>query len=244
MMSSSGIFRDFSFGAVVLRLLLAMAAAGTIGFDRSIKKRAAGLRTYMLIGVGAAMTVLISLYEYEMQITLWAPAVEAVGLKYDVSRFAAQVLSGIGFLGAGTIITVAHQQKAGLTTAAGLFATACMGMAAGAGFYECVIIALLMIFVVVAYMQPLEVGYKRRLRNIMICVELEDIENLSTVTDLITGRQVQVFDIDIEQAEREKKKIPTAIYTLRLPRSNTSHSEILSSIAELSCVVSVQELIA
>ena len=203
---------EFTIITVLVRLLLAVASAGVIGMDRSYKKREAGLHTYMLISLGAAMTIMIGIYEYEMLLTQWADAVAVVGMKYDVSRFGAQVLSGIGFLGAGTIITVAHQQKSGLTTATGLFATACMGMAAGAGYVECVAIAFVLIFVVV---------------------------------ETINSCGAQIFDIEVERAaSKSEKKLASAIFTLQLAKSNPSHSDMLSTIAELPCVESVQELIA
>ena len=239
------LLHEFTLTTVLVRLLLAVASAGAIGMDRSYKKREAGLHTYMLISLGAAMTIMIGIYEYEMLLTQWADAVQIVGMKYDVSRFGAQVLSGIGFLGAGTIITVAHQQKAGLTTATGLFATACMGMAAGAGYVECVAIAFVLIFVVVAMMQPLETGFKRRLRNITMCVEYRSVEDLAVVTEAINRCGAQIFDIEVERAASKSEKKPaSAIFTIQLAKSNPSHSDMLSTIAELPCVESVQELIA
>ena len=93
------LLHEFTLTTVLVRLLLAVASAGVIGMDRSYKKREAGLHTYMLISLGAAMTIMIGIYEYEMLMTQWADAVQIVGMKYDVSRFGAQVLSGIGFLG-------------------------------------------------------------------------------------------------------------------------------------------------
>ena len=120
-----GSLRDLNVLSVCVRLLLAMAFGGTIGFERGIRQRAAGLRTHMLLCVGAASTMLVSQYIY---------ASYGVG---DPARLSAQVISGIGFLGAGTIIVTRRNQIKGLTTAATLWATACMGLAVGVGFYEC-----------------------------------------------------------------------------------------------------------
>ena len=110
-----GSLRDLNVLSVCVRLLLAMAVGGTIGFERGIRQRAAGLRTHMLLCVGAASTMLVSQYIY---------ASYGVG---DPARLSAQVISGIGFLGAGTIIVTRRNQIKGLTTAATLWATACMG---------------------------------------------------------------------------------------------------------------------
>ena len=111
-----GSLRDLNVLSVCVRLLLAMAFGGTIGFERGIRQRAAGLRTHMLLCVGAASTMLVSQYIY---------ASYGVG---DPARLSAQVISGIGFLGAGTIIVTGKQEVKGLTTAAGLWAAAIVGL--------------------------------------------------------------------------------------------------------------------
>ena len=128
--------RSFSFISILIRLLLAMTAGAVIGFGRTRRQRPAGLRTYMLTAIGACLAMLLVIYEYTMLTGPWSPAVESVGMKFDASRYAAQVISGIGFLGAGTIVAAAHQQVSGLSTATGLFAIACIGLAAGAGYIE------------------------------------------------------------------------------------------------------------
>ena len=111
--------RDFTFGSMVLRLVLALACGGVLGYGRSQQERPAGLRTYMLVCLGAASAVMISLYLNEMLHGLWAETTAEVGSKFDAARMAAQTVTGIGFLGAGIIIKVSHQQVSGLTTATG-----------------------------------------------------------------------------------------------------------------------------
>ena len=154
--------REFHFLSAVFRLLLALAAGAAIGYGRSRKHRSAGMRTYMLVSMGAALTILISLYESEMLNGAWAGAQAFAALKFDGSRFSAQVINGVGFLAAGTIVGAAHQQVAGLTTAIGLFTSACLGIAAGAGFYECVIPAVPLMIFALESMGPMELRYKRK----------------------------------------------------------------------------------
>ena len=132
--------KEFNFLSVLVRLILAIACGAVVGIGRSKKKQNAGLRTYVLTAIGAAMSMLLACYEYEMMTGQWAPFVEIVGMKFDASRYSAQVVSGIGFLAAGTILSSGHQQVTGLTTAAGLFCSACMGFACGAGMYDCVLL--------------------------------------------------------------------------------------------------------
>ena len=238
------ILTEFGLVSMIVRLTLAAAAGGIIGYGRSKRKQNAGLRTYMLTSIGAALTIMISLYEYQMLLGQWADVVEIVGMKFDGSRIAAAVISGIGFLAAGTILSADHQQTTGLTTAAGLFASVCMGICAGAGFYECVIISLIMLVLVLDVMAPLEIRYKRRIRNITIYVEFEDIDDIGLITDIIKKRNATVYDIEVERTVKEGDKLPSALFTLRLGKEHPSHSGMLSSIAELDCVNAILEIFA
>ena len=236
--------RDFTFTTVILRLLLAFLCGTVIGYGRTRKHRSAGLRTFILTSIGAALTVLLATYEYKMLCGPWADVVQEVGLKFDGSRYSSQVISGIGFLAAGTIISIGHQQVSGLSTAAGLFASVCMGMAAGAGFYECVIVVLVILVIVLDVMWPLEPAFKRRLRNITIFVEFNALEDLNAISDRVRSRNATIYDIEIERSKREKDKYPCAILILKMSREKPSHSGMLSSIAELDCVRTIHELIS
>lgn len=236
--------REFNAVSVVVRLLLAVLAGGALGYGRSQKRRNAGLRTYMLVSIGAALTLMISAFEEEMLFGQWAWLTDVVDVKFDGTRYAAQVISGIGFLAAGTIIGTDHQQVTGLTSAIGLFAAAALGIAAGAGFYECVLIGLVLIVVTMEYMKSMEVSFKRKLRNITCYVEFRSIDDVSTITETVKNLGAQIFDIDIERTEQEGDHPPAAILMLKLSREQSSHSAMLSSIAELECVDAVRELIS
>ena len=236
--------KEFSIFSVALRLALAMAAGGVIGYGRSRKSRAAGFRTYMLISIGAALTVLMGLYEAEMFRGMWAPVVSAVGSKLDVSRYAAQVMSGLGFLGAGTILKDSNQQVSGLTTAIGLFASAAMGMAAGAGIYVGVIFVLVMIIVSIDMLYDVEKGFKRHMRQFTVHVEFEAMEDIDAVAEVLRSAEAQVFEIDVEHTKKKDDSWPAAIFNVKLAKKRASHSEMLTSIAELPCVHAVQELIS
>lgn len=119
--------------SVIARLSLAALFGGLLGLERERKNRPAGLRTYLIVCVGAALTVLLSEYEQWMLSTHWAAAAGSA-VQIDISRLGAQVINGIGFLGAGTILVSSRKKVRGLTTAAGLWASACMGLAVGAGY--------------------------------------------------------------------------------------------------------------
>lgn len=236
--------KDFHLLTVLVRIGMAALCGGFIGWERSKKRRAAGLRTYILTSVGACLTVLLSMYEYRMLTGQWASVVEIVGLKYDASRYLASVIGGIGFLGAGTILSTEHQQVSGLSSATGLFATAIMGLAAGEGFYEAVVAMVIALYIALHFMYPLETAFKRRVRNITLYVEFDSLEDLSAITDTVRKQHAQIFDIDIERNKKKGDSLPSAVLDLKLGKGHTSHSEMLSSIAELECVYSIRELIS
>lgn len=190
------------------------------------------------------MTVLLATYEYQMLCGPWAEVVKEVGMKFDGSRYSAQVISGIGFLAAGTILSIGHQQVSGLSTASGLFASVCMGMAAGAGFYECVIVVLFILIIVLDVLWPLEPAFKRRLRNITLFVEFNALEDLNDITDTVRSRNGVIYDIEIERSKKEKNNYPCAVMVVKMSREKPSHSGMLSSIAELDCVRTIHELIS
>ena len=235
---------EFNMVSAVIRLVLAMICGAVVGYGRTKKARAAGIRTYMLVSIGSAMATLIALYEQEMINTSWSAVAGAAGAKMDVARIIAQIVVGIGFLGAGTIIKASHQEVKGLTTATGLFAAMCMGMAAGIGFYEIVIIALVIVELFLNAFSSIEGEFKRKLRNITLNVEFTSVEDISKISDVIVSKDAQIFDIDIERMEPDKDKMPNAIFIVKLGKKSHSHSAMLTSVAELPCVYSVQELIS
>ena len=239
-----GNLREFNFLSVLLRLTLAMLCGAVIGWGRTKKKRTAGFRTFMITSIGAALTVLLSLYEYEMLKGSWSFIVDEIGLKFDGSRFGAQVISGIGFLAAGSIVAVEHKQVEGLTTATGLFCSVCMGLACGAGFYECVFAALIMIFIALEALEPLEVLFKRRRRNITFYVEFDHMESLQNIIQILKERDSSIYNIDVERMHRNGDKYPAAVFSVRLAKDHASHSEILSTIAEKPYVFCIEELIS
>ena len=127
--------RDVTLASVTVRMLLAVLCGGIIGLERAYKRRPAGFRTHILICLGAAITTLTSQYLY-------------LNLHYftDMARLGAQVVAGIGFIGAGTIVVTRQQRVKGLTTAAGLWASAIIGLAIGGGFYEGALLATVLVF--------------------------------------------------------------------------------------------------
>ena len=170
--------RELNLWSMMLRVFLAMLMGGVIGLDREKKGRPAGFRTYMLVSMGAAATAVLSQYLDLMLSTLWAEDFAAVGNMTDVVRLSAQVISGVGFIGTGTIMVTARHEVKGLTTASCLWASACMGLAIGAGFYECMVIGFILILLSIRVLPRLERWIVERARNMNIFVETDSAEEI------------------------------------------------------------------
>jgi putative Mg2+ transporter-C (MgtC) family protein len=233
--------REMNIWSVMLRLLLAMAFGGMIGLERGRKRRAAGMRTYMLVCMGATLTVLLSLYEYAMVTGPWAGLAAEIGIRTDVSRFGAQVINGIGFLAAGTIIVTGRQEVKGMTTAAALWASACMGLAIGAGFYECVALSFLLIFLSIRLLPMVENYMVENAKNMNIYVEFQSLDDVGAIINRIKSQDVQIYEVDIDHGREERSRNPSAVFSIRLHRKQI-HAQVLASISELDTVLTIDEI--
>ena len=239
MISSLDWLRELNTVSVLLRLLLAMMLGGLIGLERGFKGRPAGFRTYLLVSLGAALTMILSQYNYVMMGTVWRDLALETGVRTDVSRFGAQVISGIGFLGAGTIIVTGHQQVKGLTTAAGLWASACMGLAVGAGFYECVFLCFALIFMSMRILPTIETLIIEHTRNMNIYVEFRSLDDIGAILTKLKSYQTQIYNVEIERGGEHQH--PSATLSLRLP-ARKLHEDILAGVSEIEGVYSIEEL--
>ena len=232
--------REMNVISILLRLVLAMLFGGFIGLERERKRRPAGFRTYMLVCLGAALTMLLSQYESFMVTTAWRETAAEIGLRTDVSRFGAQVINGIGFLGAGTIIVTGKQEVKG-PTAAGLWASACMGLAIGAGFYECVLLGFVLIFLTNRLLPFVEEAIIENARNMNIYVEFQTLDDLGDIIGRIKSQGVQIYEIDLDRGREERSKNPSAVFSIRLP-SRHLHVRVLAAISELESVYAIDEI--
>ena len=226
---------------MLARVGVAVLCGGLIGIDRGRKRRPAGFRTYMLVCVGSAMTMILGTYLQYMVVNVWSPELGTALTNTDVSRFGAQVINGIGFLGAGTIIVTGRQQVKGMTTAAGLWASACMGLCIGAGFYLASLICCVCIIMTIVIFSRFERFILSRSRNVNIYVEFEDLDDLPRVIESIKNQETRIFDVEITKAKYSETHYPNAIFTLQLPKKKP-HTALLTAIAELDTVRSIEEL--
>ena len=196
--------REVTWVAVIVRILVAFLLGGVLGVERGLKQRPAGLRTYMLVCVGACMIMLTNQYIYQTFHT------------GDPVRMGAQVVSGIGFLGAGTIIVTKHSQIKGLTTAAGLWAAAAVGLATGIGFYEAAILGALVIFFTLTVLNRLDMHMHRKARYFDIYIELPREISLGSFLNEARGTDIIVEDLQMESptgVDNTTRSFIMALYT-------------------------------
>lgn len=179
--------RELTFAGIVVRILTAVILGGIIGLERGMKNRPAGLRTYMLVCVGSCVVMLINQYAYQ---------VYGVG---DPVRLGAQVVSGIGFLGAGTIIVTSHNQIKGLTTAAGLWASACIGLAIGIGLYEVALVGGAAIFLVLTVLHEWDYHMRSKARVIDAYIELDPSTTLGTFLRNARDSDLEIRDVQMDR---------------------------------------------
>ena len=214
---------------VFIKTILALLCGGVIGIERGRKKRPAGFRTYMLVCLGATLVMMTNDYICKLYGT------------GDVARMGAQVVNGIGFLGAGTIITTGHNRVKGLTTAAGLWAAACIGLAIGSGYYEGAIIGTLMIVVIMVVLHSFDRRLLASTRVVMLYVEVQKMEVIRLLNAYAKKNQVTVDDVEIEKTDSSEATKVAAIISLRLP-AKTIHTELIEKISALEGVIYVEEI--
>lgn len=176
---------DVNLVGAIAKLLLSLLLGAIIGIERRRKGQIAGLRTFALISMGATLVMLISIYIPQVYL----------GLKNgDPGRIAAQVVSGVGFLGAGAIIQMKGSVR-GLTTAAGIWMAACIGLAVGAGMYLISIIATLLIIFILVNIERIEMRHNFLWETKIIRVKLHGIlDDIQPLRDIITGNDVHISD--------------------------------------------------
>lgn len=177
---------DFNGWTVCLRLALATLIGGVIGLERSKKGRSAGMRTHILVCLGAALTALSGVYLSEH------------GSPGDPARLSAQVISGIGFLGAGLILVQNKFKIAGLTTAAGLWNTAIIGLACGFGFYEGAVICFVLAMITSLLLPQIEYWFSKNDKHTMIYMEMHTNASVNRIYDILRNSNFgDIHKIDI-----------------------------------------------
>ena len=209
---------ELTVAAIIFRIFVSLCIGGILGAERGIKNRPAGFMTYVLVSVGATIYMLTNQY-----ITTVIPG-------SDPTRFGAQVISGIGFLGAGTIIVTRQNEIRGLTTAAGLWVAASLGLAVGTGFYSGAFIGIL--FTVFALVL---------LKKIDVYIEHNIEFSFRNLVDYIEKRGFDVFEMQRSKIKTLDKDLGVLIFSLDLVKK-VNHQEVLNHLNEIEGIEYVKEI--
>lgn len=224
--------RDLTIISASIRILLSVILGGIIGFERGLKNHPAGLRTYILVCMGSCIVMITNQYVYQV--------FEGV----DPVRMGAQVISGIGFLGAGTIIVTSKNQIKGLTTAAGLWTTACVGLTLGIGLYEVAIIGGIIIFIVLTILNKLD-HYLRNSRHsrreIELYIEIDQKLSLSEFIRELHKKEIKASNVQLESNNIIAEKETAFIITLKSER-RLSRDEMIKKVMCVQGVLHIEEL--
>ena len=215
--------RELTYLAIALRIFAAVILGGLIGLERGLKNRAAGLRTHMLVCVGACLIMLTNQFIYQTTGT------------GDPVRMGAQVISGIGFLGAGTIMVTRRHQVKGLTTAAGLWTAAGVGLTLGIGFYEAAAMGSLAVFIVMTLMQKMDNRVHRKTKDFDLFVELTPALSFGNFLKEMRKLEIEVAEVQKEpstDAESGNRAYLLAMHT----KDRRLHMDVLEEIQAIEGV--------
>ncbi len=221
--------REWSLLSLVIRMTMALAVGILIGINRSVKHRGAGIKTHTLVCLGACIVMATGQYLYR-----YFPA------QADIGRLGAQVVSGVGFLGVGTIIVTGKNQVRGLTTAAGLWACACIGLAAGIGFVEGVIICLILVLFTYSFLDQLDTSLRRRSRNLDFYLEFEDNRSVSSFIEAIKERGWKLEILELSRGKGQEEG-PSAVVTIEV-KERKMRPVLAGMLRQLSGIRFVEEL--
>ena len=216
-------------GAIALRLVAAFGVGITIGVDRGIKRRGAGIKTHTLVCLGAAIVMLTGQFIYITS-----------GGANSIDRLGAQVISGVGFLGVGTILVTDHNRVRGLTTAASLWICACLGLAAGIGFVDGVLLALALVLVTLKILSRVDDAVHKRARVVELCLVFETPRGASDFVRQMHRMQVHISDFELVKSTRQEDGA-AAVATVELSRSMT-HSRLLDALRASDYLRCVEEV--
>lgn len=215
--------------SIFIRLALAMLCGGILGMERGKKNRPAGFRTYMLVCVGATLVMLTNQYLCEFYGT------------GDPARLGAQVISGIGFLGAGTIVVTGRNRVKGLTTAAGLWACACVGLAIGIGFYSAAIIGCTLILLVMSVLHRLDDRMMANAKNIDLYMEFQKMSDLGAFMSNIKEFGMKISEIEMTKSNSMEDIGVAVLLTLKLEKKRP-HTEIIEVLSQMEGVRYLEEI--
>ena len=222
--------RDVNIWSVLARTLLAVFCGSIVGLERESRRKQAGFRTHILICLGASITTLTSQY------------LLLVMHQYtDIARLGAQVIAGLGFIGAGAIIVTRNLRIKGLTTAAGLWVTGIIGLCCGAGYYEAAIVATLLLTFIEFFMAKIEKKFIIKSEKIDLLIEFDDIAGLTGITKFLNDLELVITNMEFFKEGQGQTNKPSAIIEFMIIKKITLN-ELITSITALPHVTGVKRL--
>ena len=227
--------RDLSLLSILIRIILSLLVGGIMGLERGRKNRPAGFRTYILVCLGSTLVMMTNQYVYQT---------------YQVSdpvRLGAQVISGIGFLGAGTIMMTGKNQIKGLTTAAGLWTAACCGLAIGIGFYEGAVIGSLAILFAISGLQKFDTWMRKRSKYLDVYIEYNESEiPFHDFLQYAKDKQLDITNIQISRDAPLRRDVNGQLCTSYILTVHTTvkrtHAESIDVLSQATGVQYIEEL--
>ena len=216
--------------AVAIRLIMATVFGGLVGWERIVTHHNAGIKTFALVSLGSAVATVLNIYLANL------PELGA-----DVSRIPAGVVSGIGFLGAGTILVTGRKQIKGLSTAATLWVTACMGMALGAGFLDAGILAFLLIVFANVILLQISDRVENNSKYMSIYIEVPKNRGVNKLTNAINEQGFSIMSMEKSKEKPLQSSDAGLIIDIALDRKR-SHKELISMFNNLDYVNYVEEV--
>lgn len=225
-----GFLREVNYPSILLRFFLCILCGGLIGMERESKHRAAGFRTHILVCAGATVVMLTGQYIHDF-----------ISETTDASRLGAQVVSGIGFLGVGTIIVTKSNKVRGLTTAAGLWAAACIGLAIGIGFYEVAILGTITVLIANVGMLKLDSYFYKKSAVLNLYLEVDRMASVKKVLSIIKENNFHISMFEMQKSKWKDSKNVGIMITIRsLKKKN--EIDIVEVLSELEEIIYLEDI--
>lgn len=220
---------DLNLTTITIRVVLSLILGGIIGIERSRKNHPAGFRTYMLVCLSSTLVMMTNQFIY----------IYFEGT--DPARLGAQVISGIGFLGVGTIIVTRRNQVRGLTTAAGLWTSACLGLAIGIGFYEGALIVGFSVLLIMTLFKKIDIYLTSNNRIITIYASFSSIEKFDNFILFCNNLDLKVIDIEMNKSSNSKESSVITILNLK-SKNRCPHLDVIRRLSDFDGLIHIEEL--
>lgn len=223
----NSLFQDYDYLSIFIRLIAAMIMGALVGYERAYKKSTAGLRTFSLVCVASSLTMIINehlIHEY------------GTG---DAARLAAQVISGIGFLGMGSIILTSRNQIRGLTTAATLWATAILGIAIGAGMIITSLVSFAVMMFITVILSPISKHLQKYNHIITIYLEVDRNTGIQQLISSFTEKGYEVIQLEKHKNSLEEDLMLQLDLDLK---GRYLHSDVISQLSQIESILYIEEV--